>query len=200
MPRWIVQIVGTTIVCAVTGWLALLTAHSSTIGPAVWPPVGIGLVAVLVFGNRMGWGIWFSTFFLLVIDAQRYRSGSDLSPIAFVTFAAGMASVYSVQALLGAWGIRKVLGGSVVLLRVRDIAVFLIVVGRNQQLTDTKSFASKSAGIRRTELRSYASQTSGCWREVSFVGVLPGSDQNRPDKSDEFGTKRISHEAVVIAS
>ncbi len=129
MPRWIVQIVGTTIVCAVTGWLALLTAHSSTIGPAVWPPVGIGLVAVLVFGNRTGWGIWFSTFFLLVIDAQRYRSGSDLSPAAFVTFAAGMASVYSAQALLGAWCIRKVLGGSVALLRVRDIAVFLIVAG-----------------------------------------------------------------------
>lgn len=129
MPRWIVQIVGTTIVCAVTGWLALLTAHSSTIGPTVWPPVGIGLVAVLVFGNRMGWGIWFSTFFLLVIDAQRYRSGTDLSPAAFVTFAAGMASVYSAQALLGAWCIRKVLGGSVALLRVRDIAVFLIVAG-----------------------------------------------------------------------
>ena len=74
LPRWIVQIVGTTIVCAVTGWLALLTAHSSTIGPAVWPPVGIGLVAVLVFGNRTGWGIWFSTFFLAIAElsnAQR---------------------------------------------------------------------------------------------------------------------------------
>ena len=129
MPRWIVQIVGTTIVCAVTGWLALLTAHSSTIGPAVWPPVGIGLVAVLVFGNRMGWGIWFSTFFLLVIDSQRYRSDTDLSPAAFVAYAAGMASVYSVQALLGGWCVRKVLGGSVALLRVRDIAVFLIVAG-----------------------------------------------------------------------
>ena len=132
MPRWFVQILGLAVLCTVTGWVAQFTAQSTASGPNVWPPVGIGLVAVLVFGNRMTLGVWLSLFYLSALDTERL--GNDIRFVTVTLSAAGLASVYSLQALFGAWCIRKALGGSVALLRVRDIAVFLIVAGPGHTL------------------------------------------------------------------
>src|SRR6266571_2458210 len=91
-----------------TAKLGLLLDAVSGFATAVWPPTGISLVALSLFGSRLWPGIALGAF---LVNAS---AGAPL-PAAF-----GMAAGNTVEALLGAYLLRRV-GFHPSLDRLRDV-------------------------------------------------------------------------------
>ncbi|MGH8571420.1 MAG: CHASE domain-containing protein, partial [Gammaproteobacteria bacterium] len=95
----------------VTGRLGLLLALPPGYATAVFPPAGIALACLLVYGDRVWAGIWLGSFCVylsLLIDL-----GVDLGesgPLRLTTIAAAIATGSSVQAVSGAWLVRRFVG------------------------------------------------------------------------------------------
>ncbi len=83
-----------------TGWLGLSWAIETGYATAIWPPSGIALAAILLFGNRVWPGIFLGSF------SANILSGNSLELLANVSFdsfliAGGIAVGATLQALGG---------------------------------------------------------------------------------------------------
>ena len=95
----------------VTGRLGLMLALPPGYATAVFPPAGIALACLLVYGDRVWPGIWLGSFcvylsLLLDLGVDLGESG----PIRLLTIAAAIATGSSVQAVSGAWLVRRFVG------------------------------------------------------------------------------------------
>jgi CHASE1-domain containing sensor protein len=95
----------------VTGRLGLMLALPPGYATAVFPPAGIALTCLLLYGDRVWTGIWLGSFCVylsLLIDL-----GVDLGesgPLKLTAIAAAIATGSSVQAMSGAWLVRRFVG------------------------------------------------------------------------------------------
>ena len=83
----------------VAGKLSLKLAFLNASASAVWPPAGIAVAALLLFGNRMWAGIFVGAFL-----ANVFTAGNILSSI-------GIAAGNTLEALTAAWLIRQIANG-----------------------------------------------------------------------------------------
>jgi PAS domain S-box-containing protein len=83
----------------------------------VWPPTGIALAAVLLLGYRVGPGIWLGAF------------AANLGAHEPLGTAAGIALGNTLEALVGAWLLRRVVGFRPALDRLRDVLGLLGLAG-----------------------------------------------------------------------
>jgi CHASE1-domain containing sensor protein len=100
-----------------TGKLALLLAIPPGNATAIWPPAGIALAALLLFGARAWPGVLLGSFLV--------NLSTPLDRAALAVISAGA----SAQALLGAALVRRFVGSPLELLRGRDILKFLVLGG-----------------------------------------------------------------------
>jgi signal transduction histidine kinase/CheY-like chemotaxis protein len=112
---------------AVSGRLGLLLAVPPGYATAVWPPSGIALAALLAFGSRLWPGVWIGSFLVNVWTAL---DGS--TPAAFahslvppVTIATGA----TLQAIIGAGLVHRLVGYRNVLMQEFDVARVLLLGG-----------------------------------------------------------------------
>jgi signal transduction histidine kinase/integral membrane sensor domain MASE1/ActR/RegA family two-component response regulator len=82
---------------------------------AVWPPTGIALAAVLLFGYRVWPGIALGAFL---------ANATTNEPLAT---ACGIATGNTLEALVGAWLLRHLVGFSNALERLRDVVGFIVL-------------------------------------------------------------------------
>src|SRR2546425_11468459 len=82
---------------------------------AVWPPTGIALAAVLLFGYRVWPGIWLGAFLVNITTA-----GSLSTSI-------GIAAGNTLEALLGAWLVQRFANGRHAFERARDIFRYILL-------------------------------------------------------------------------
>src|SRR6185503_1907139 len=115
--RRLAEILGLAAAYVGTGKLALLLAIPPGYATAIWPPAGIALSALLLLGPRAWPGILLGSFLVNV--------STTFSPAAAAAIAGGAAA----QALAGAALVRRFVGTPLVLLRGRDIAMFLLLGG-----------------------------------------------------------------------
>ena len=101
--------------------LALAYLHSSV--TLVWPPSGIALAALLIFGRALWPGVFLGAFSvnLLINLAARH------SPFAAVSAAAGMALGNTLEALLGSWLAERFAGGRDAFGRTADVLKFVLL-------------------------------------------------------------------------
>lgn len=99
--------------CAAKLGLSLAFVHSNA--TAVWPPTGIALAAVLLWGNRMWPGIFAGAFF------------ANLTTAGTVATSAGIALGNTLEAVAGAWLLRRFAGGLRVFQRARDVFRFVVL-------------------------------------------------------------------------
>ena len=118
-----------TIACvyAITGYFGLLLAVPPGYASAIWPPAGIALASVLIYGSRTLPGIFLGSFLInLYITLQNGQF--DLMPSTLI-----IASLIGVGALLQAYGgkhlIHAVLGKHNSLYYPRDILLFALLSG-----------------------------------------------------------------------
>ena len=101
----------------VAGKLGLSLAFVHASATAVWPPTGIALAALLLYGNHMWPAIFLGAFLVNVTTA-----GSIASSL-------GIAAGNTLEALLGVWLVKRWAGGREVFLRARSFFAFAVLAG-----------------------------------------------------------------------
>src|SRR5262245_48328407 len=90
------------------GRLGLRLAIPPGFATAVWPPSGIALAAVLLLGPRTWPGVWLGSFAVnLWVSFDASGVGALLGSVAL---AAGIATGSTLQALVGAFLVRRLIG------------------------------------------------------------------------------------------
>lgn len=114
------------LVYAVTGHLALMLAIAPGFASAIFPPVGIALAAVLIWGYPMLTGVFLgSTLLNLSIG---FTSFEQLT-LKGLLIALGIALGTSLQSLIGSWLIRRFVGFPTALIDERSIFRLLLLGG-----------------------------------------------------------------------
>ncbi|AXQ31401.1 EAL domain-containing protein [Solimonas sp. K1W22B-7] len=91
----------------ITGWLGLKLAQPPGYATAIWPPSGISLALLLLWGRGLWPGVWLGS--LLLNCAVGYKVSGSLSADGMM-IAAAIASGSSLQAVCGATLIRRHVG------------------------------------------------------------------------------------------
>ncbi|MBD9358326.1 CHASE domain-containing protein [Methylomonas albis] len=111
----------------VTGWAALRLALPPGYASPIWPPAGIALAAVLLWGNKIWPGIWLGSFLTNLFYGYEI-SGSLTPQTGYV--AMGIASGSTLQALAGAWLSRRFMAPGVPRLdNGKNIFKYVLLVG-----------------------------------------------------------------------
>jgi len=109
------------------GRLGLLLAIPPGYASAFWPPAGIALAAVLVWGNRVWPGIVLGSF---LVNVWTPLDGDSLAAVPKpVVIAIGLGTGAVLQALTGAHLIRRFVGFPTALTEERAIGKFLVLGG-----------------------------------------------------------------------
>jgi CHASE1-domain containing sensor protein len=109
--KWWLLVLAVAAANFVTGRLGLMLALPPGYATAVFPPAGIALACLLVYGDRVWAGIWLGSFCVylsLLVDL-----GVDLGEsgaLKLTAMAAAIATGSSVQAVSGAWLVRRFVG------------------------------------------------------------------------------------------
>jgi integral membrane sensor domain MASE1 len=95
------------------GKLGLSLAFLNASASAVWPPTGVALAVLVLYGFRLWPGVFIGAFLV------------NLTTQGSIATSLGIAGGNTLEALLGAWFTCRFVNGSRVLERTRDILVFL---------------------------------------------------------------------------
>jgi PAS domain S-box-containing protein len=98
---WAAQVAGVAVVYFLAAELGLSLAFVAEQISAVWPPAGVALAAVLVFGRRVWPGIALGAFAANAVAAADPMAAESL------LVAAGIASGNTLEALAGAWLLQR---------------------------------------------------------------------------------------------
>jgi integral membrane sensor domain MASE1 len=125
-PGFAVRSLGLAAAYCVSGKLGLLLAIPPGYATAVWPPSGIALAGILLFGYRLWPGVLLGSFAVNVATAFDLAGGwaTARSILPALLIACGAA----LQAVLGAFLVRRQLG-AVELVREEDVAKFFLLGG-----------------------------------------------------------------------
>jgi len=107
----------------VLGKLGLLLAIPPGVATPLWPSSGIALAAVLIWGYQVWPGIWLGS--LLVNIGTLLDSTSTLPAIVPLAVAGGIATGSTLQAILGAFLIRRVIGSIHPFDKVKNVTTFV---------------------------------------------------------------------------
>ncbi len=123
--------VGTVLLVAlayyISGRLGLLLAVPPGYATAVWPPSGIALACLLVFGYRAWPGVLLGSF--LVNIGTSFDSSTTEATLRSVALAVSIAGGASLQAIASAWLVRRFVGFPAMLNRDSDIVKLLLLGG-----------------------------------------------------------------------
>ncbi|QFY43770.1 diguanylate cyclase [Candidatus Methylospira mobilis] len=125
---WILRFLALTMLIIVTGWLALSLALPPGYASPIWPPAGIALAALLMWGRKQWPAVWIGTYALNLWILGNHPGGNAGNDLFFV--AAGEATGSTLQALVGAWlTLRWVHPGVPKLSTPRAILLFAVLTG-----------------------------------------------------------------------
>ncbi|NIB41045.1 hypothetical protein HBA55_15685 [Pseudomaricurvus alkylphenolicus] len=110
-----------------TGKLGLLLAIPPGFASAVWPPSGIALAAVLLWGYRAVPGVFLGSALLNTMQSLSGIEMHQLLHSARIALPIGLGA--SLQALLGTWLVRRYVGFPTAFVEIREIAVFSLLGG-----------------------------------------------------------------------
>ncbi|HEY6996615.1 MAG TPA: MASE1 domain-containing protein, partial [Candidatus Binatia bacterium] len=97
------------------GKVGLCWAHVHTSVTAVWPPSGIALAVLLIWGGRLWPGIFFGAFFLNI-----FTQGTVLTAL-------GIATGNTLEALFAAWALNTFANGAKAFERARNTFRFVVL-------------------------------------------------------------------------
>ena len=125
--RWLLLVLAIAAANYLSGRLGLLLALPPGFATAVWPPSGIALAALLLFGYRVWPGVLLGSFAINIFIAMQSGPIDDWFSAGRVAANIGLGS--TVQAALGTWLIRRFVGFPNPLLFEREITLFLLLGG-----------------------------------------------------------------------
>jgi integral membrane sensor domain MASE1 len=111
----------------VVGKLSLLLAIPPGYSTAIWPPAGIALAGVLVYGTRMWPGSWLGSFVVNGWTTFDAANGAAILTSVVIPTTIGVGA--ALQALVGAFLVRRGVGFPTALDHGRAILIFLLLGG-----------------------------------------------------------------------
>ncbi|MEO5657197.1 MAG: MASE1 domain-containing protein [Nitrospiria bacterium] len=143
MPNQSLKILAIAALYVLTAKLGLLLAIPPGVATVVWPPSGIALAGVLGWGWRMWPGIWLGSF---VVNVGTVYDPSAAA--ASVAIMAAIATGSTLQALVGAFAVRRVLGTIHPFDRAKDVAMFVGLATAGALIASTIGTTSLAVGER----------------------------------------------------
>ncbi len=119
----LMKIIAVACVYLLTAELGFLLALDQTNASAVWPPAGIALAACLVFGIRIWPGIFLGAFLANSI----MLAGTPFSTLPALMVSLSTAGGNTLEALLGAWLVRRFIPGRLPFERTQDAFRFILL-------------------------------------------------------------------------
>jgi PAS domain S-box-containing protein len=110
-----------------TGRLALLLAIPPGYATAIWPPAGIAFAAILLYGARVWPGIVLGSFLVNVWTA--FDATTVVALLTSLALPTSLGLGTALQALVGVWLVRRVVGFPTALDQGRQVAAFLLLGG-----------------------------------------------------------------------
>jgi PAS domain S-box-containing protein len=128
-PRaiWIAKVVGLAIACYVTGRLGRVSTFPSDEGIALWTSAGIALGGLLLFGNRVWPGVWLGSF--LVQLTTTFGTSATPADARSLAIASTIGTGAALQAVAGAWIVRRLLGKTPTFDDLKEVLVLTVVGG-----------------------------------------------------------------------
>lgn len=114
--------IATAVIYFVTAKMSLLLAVGSTNATSVWPPSGIALAVVLLWGYKMGPAILLGAFFANVLALK----GAGLTPAHYLAASLTTAIGNMLEGLIGAWFIKRFAGTENPFNTIKELFVFII--------------------------------------------------------------------------
>jgi integral membrane sensor domain MASE1 len=134
-PRTLAAMLGLAALYFGAAKLGLSMAISAEQVSAVWPPTGLALAAVLLFGYRIWPGIWLGALF---------ANATANEPIAT---ACGIAVGNTLEAVIGSWLLRRFVAFDNSLERLKDVLGLIVVAaGISTAISATIGVASLCLG------------------------------------------------------
>ncbi|HTK87821.1 MAG TPA: PAS domain S-box protein, partial [Nitrospiraceae bacterium] len=162
-------ILGLAVAYFVTGKLGLLLAVPPGYATAIFPPSGIALVALLIWGYRVWPGIWLASC-LMNVSTSFETTGAFLL-FQSLAIPAGIATGASVQAILGAYLIRRFIGFPTLLHNEREVFGFLGLGGLVGSLPSATIGVTTLAIAGTVPWSNYA-YSWGTWWIGDAIGVM----------------------------
>src|SRR5439155_11842835 len=133
--RWLGSILVTAAIYLIAGKLALLLAVPPVYATAVWPAAGLALGCLLLFGNRAWPGVIIGSFlvnFWTSLDTVTFVA--IVKSVAVPAFISGGAGL---QALAGAFLVRRFVGMPTALATEKEVIRFSLVAAASCFITST---------------------------------------------------------------
>jgi len=112
----------TAVIYFATARLSLLLAVGNTNATSVWPPSGIALAVLLLWGYRMGPAVLLGAFFANALALK----GSGLTPVSYLAVSLTTAVGNMLEGMIGAWFIRRFAGTENPFNTMKSLFVFII--------------------------------------------------------------------------
>ncbi|MCZ4279960.1 CHASE domain-containing protein [Kiloniella laminariae] len=112
----------------ITGWAGLTWAIDTGFATAIWPPSGIALAGLLLFGYRVAPAVFLGSFFANILSVNSFEMLSQTTPTAYLA-AAVIAGGATLQAAGSAWLVRRFGGYPNPLIEPGKIILFFIYAG-----------------------------------------------------------------------
>lgn len=119
----LIQNAAVAVVYLLTAKLGLLLALEQTNATAVWPPTGIALAACLVFGYRIWPGIFCGAFLANIV----VLAATPFSLMSALLVSCGTASGNTLEALTGAYLVKRFISGGLPFDRTQDTLRFILL-------------------------------------------------------------------------
>ncbi len=172
LPMWavrVLEVIGLAAAYAGFGRLGLLLAIPPGYATAVWPPSGIALAGILLLGYRAWPGILLGS--LLVNVWTSFDPGTSASLFRSFSVPAAIGLGASIQAILGAFLVRRFVGFPTPLDQERDVVGLLALGGPTSCLVNATVGATALLAARMIPTGSYV-LTWWTWWVGDTIGVL----------------------------
>ncbi len=166
---WALQIIAVTAAYFVTGKLGTFLAIPPGYATAIWPPSGIALAGILIYGYRVWPGILLGSFLVNLSTSLVAGTASEILTSVTITLAIGGGA--SLQAVVGAYLIRRFAGFPNSLSNEKEVFLFFLIGGILSSLVNSTIAVSTLVAAARIPAANFPANW-GTWWMGDALGVF----------------------------
>ncbi len=166
---WVLQILGLAAAYFLTGKLGTFLAIPPGYATAIWPPSGIALAGILLYGYRVWPGIFVGSFLVNLATSLAAVSVSEALSSVLVTLA--ISGGASLQAIVGAYLLRRYANFPNPLTGEKEVFSFLLFGGLFSSLVNSTISVSILVATARIPVANFLSNW-GTWYLGDMLGIF----------------------------